>query len=549
MNGGGGVFLRRYWAGGRLTDLDQALSLWQVAVQRTPPDSPDLPSLLTNLGNGLSDRYARTGRLADLEEAIRRLPNRRCSARPPTRRTCPPASTTWATASATRYAYTGQLANLEEAIRVCHAGGGAHPARLAGPALTPHQPGYRPPHPLHPHGPTRGPGRSHRGVSASGERTPPDSPNLPTQLNNLGIGLRTRYTRTGQLADLEEAIQVYQQAVDRTPPDSPDLPVYLNNLGNGLSDRYARTGPAGGPGRSDPGASSRRWAERRLTHRTCPPRLTNLGAGLSARYSRTPANWPTWTKPSGSVSKQSEPRTPPDSPGLPSCPQQPGQRPSATTTPTPDQLTDLEEAIRVYQTSGGPHVARLAGPALLHPQPGHRPPRQGCPHGATGQPGRSHPSLSGRRWAARRPTRRPCLFYLNNLGAGLSAHYTAPTRSMTWKKRFRSTWQAVGHTPPDSPDLPALQEQPGQRPPARATPAPASGQPGRSDPGPSGWPWGARRPTRPTCPATSTTWVSVFSDRYARSGQLADLEEPRQFMAALVEWSAGAPEVTFVQFT
>ena len=41
-------------------------------MEATPPGSPDLPMFLNNLGTGLSDRFARSGRLADLEEAIRR---------------------------------------------------------------------------------------------------------------------------------------------------------------------------------------------------------------------------------------------------------------------------------------------------------------------------------------------------------------------------------------------------------------------------------------------------------------------------------------------
>ncbi|MBN1149042.1 MAG: CHAT domain-containing protein [Anaerolineales bacterium] len=71
LNDAGGVFLRRYWAQGLLADLDQALSMWGQAVQRTPPDSPDLPGYLNNLGTGLRARYARSGDLADLAEAIR----------------------------------------------------------------------------------------------------------------------------------------------------------------------------------------------------------------------------------------------------------------------------------------------------------------------------------------------------------------------------------------------------------------------------------------------------------------------------------------------
>jgi len=66
LNDSGGIFLHRYWARGRVDDLNQALACWQQAVQRTPPDSPDLPALLNNLGLGLRDRYARTGELADL---------------------------------------------------------------------------------------------------------------------------------------------------------------------------------------------------------------------------------------------------------------------------------------------------------------------------------------------------------------------------------------------------------------------------------------------------------------------------------------------------
>ncbi|PWH18343.1 MAG: hypothetical protein DDG60_00695, partial [Anaerolineae bacterium] len=72
--------------------------------------------------------------------------------------------------------------------------------------------------------------------------TPPDSPDRPSRLNNLGNGLRDRYGRTGRLEDLEEAIRVLRQAVASTPPDSPDRPSILNNLGTGLRARYGRTG-------------------------------------------------------------------------------------------------------------------------------------------------------------------------------------------------------------------------------------------------------------------------------------------------------------------
>ncbi len=69
-NDAAGAYLRRYWARGQLPDLNQALELWQQAVDLTPEGHPDRPTMLNNLANGLRDRYARTGTLQDLEDAI-----------------------------------------------------------------------------------------------------------------------------------------------------------------------------------------------------------------------------------------------------------------------------------------------------------------------------------------------------------------------------------------------------------------------------------------------------------------------------------------------
>jgi CHAT domain-containing protein len=123
LNNLGNGLSDRYARTRRLEDLEEAIKSYQRAVTGTPPDSPDLPMNLNNLGNGLRARYARTGRLEDLEEAIKSY----------------------------QRAVTG---------------------------------------------------------------TPPDSPDLPSRLNNLGNGLRARYARTGRLEDLEEAIKSYRAACD-----------------------------------------------------------------------------------------------------------------------------------------------------------------------------------------------------------------------------------------------------------------------------------------------------------------------------------------------
>ena len=61
-------------------------------------------------------------------------------------------------------------------------------------------------------------------------------------LGNLGTFLGSRYERTGDMADLEEAIQITRQAVASTPKDHSNLVSYLSNLGSCLRSRYERMG-------------------------------------------------------------------------------------------------------------------------------------------------------------------------------------------------------------------------------------------------------------------------------------------------------------------
>jgi hypothetical protein len=46
----------------------------------------------------------------------------------------------------------------------------------------------------------------------------------------------------GDMADLEEAIQVARRAVASTPENHSNLALFLNNFGRGLQRRYDRTG-------------------------------------------------------------------------------------------------------------------------------------------------------------------------------------------------------------------------------------------------------------------------------------------------------------------
>ncbi len=402
LNNSAIVFIYRYQVQGQLADLTRALQLWQMAVQRTPPDSPDLPGYLNNLGNGLHDRYARTGQLADLEEAIRVCQQ----AVQLTPRDSPDLSSflnTLGNGLSDRYAHTGQLADLEEAIRV----------RQQTVQLTrrdsPDLPGY-----LNNLGNILGYRYARIGQMADLEeairvcqqavqRTPRDSPDLPGYLNNLGNGLRDRYARTGQLADLEEAIRMYQTTVQLTPLDSPDLSMYLNNLGGGFQTRYVRTGQL-----ADLEEAIRVYQA--ASQRTLPgspglPRiLNNLGFGLRTRYART--GQLADLEAGIAASQEAVQRTPSDSPDLPMYLNNLGFI-LRTCYARTRQLADLEKVIRVCQMA----VQRT-------------PP--------------DSPALPSR---------------LNNLGTGLSDHYAHTGQLADLEEAIGFYETAVQRTPPDSPHL------------------------------------------------------------------------------------------------
>jgi tetratricopeptide (TPR) repeat protein/CHAT domain-containing protein len=115
------------------------------------------------------------------------------------------------------------------------------------------------------------------------ELTPPGHPKRPVSLTRLASDLSDRYNQLGATRDLEEAIVVAQEALDLCPAGHPDRSMSLNVLAVCLTARYDRLGamedldgaivldrealdlrPQGDPGRSTS--------------------LNNLAVDLSARY-------------------------------------------------------------------------------------------------------------------------------------------------------------------------------------------------------------------------------------------------------------------------
>ncbi|MGH4000925.1 MAG: CHAT domain-containing protein, partial [Pseudonocardiaceae bacterium] len=116
--------------------------------------------------------------------------------------------------------------------------------------------------------------------------TPPDHPNRPMFLSNLGTALRARFGRTGHLADLDQAIAAGRDAVATTPPDHPDRLAFLSNLGAALETRFERTGRQADL--DDAVAAGRdAVATTPADHPERSGRLSNLGNALWSRFERT----------------------------------------------------------------------------------------------------------------------------------------------------------------------------------------------------------------------------------------------------------------------
>ncbi|MDT3442683.1 hypothetical protein [Pseudofrankia sp. BMG5.37] len=62
------------------------------------------------------------------------------------------------------------------------------------------------------------------------DATPTDHPDRAMYLSNLGLALQARFERVGELADLNDTIDLFRQTVDATPTDHPNRARYLSDL-------------------------------------------------------------------------------------------------------------------------------------------------------------------------------------------------------------------------------------------------------------------------------------------------------------------------------
>ncbi|KAH8776013.1 CHAT domain-containing protein [Hyaloscypha sp. PMI_1271] len=287
LNNLGNSLGKRYERTGDMANLKKAIQVTQQAVASTPGNYSNTATFLNNLGYWLRRRYERTGDMADLEMAIQ-VARKAVKLTPEDHFDLAGRLNNLGNSLGNRYERTGDIADLEEAIQVARQAVKSIPENHSDLA------GY-----------LSNLGRDMADLKEASQvarqavaLTPKDHSELAARLNNLGIRFARRYDRTGAMADLQEAIQVARQAITSTPKDHSDLASRLNNLGNNLGSRrlnnlgnslgsrYKRTGDIAD---LEEAIQVARQAVVLIpeNHSDMASCLNNLGNSLASRYERS----------------------------------------------------------------------------------------------------------------------------------------------------------------------------------------------------------------------------------------------------------------------
>ena len=238
---------------GEVEDYSQLVQ----AIELVPPNSPVLPSLLTNLADSIFSEYYRTERPEDLDRAVAYL-RRALDGTPENSPYRLRIQWQLGYCLGARFKRAKNEADLEEGITtfeqiLAYPGfgradedfrehvlvGAAHVIRMRWELK-------------------RASADLDRMVELSRqavEGLSPDSPDRPWLLNSLCADLGDRHGATHRLEDLEETIAAYRELIAAYPrtgrrdrpglrqlPDLPHLSIHVSSLSGALSHRYRRTG-------------------------------------------------------------------------------------------------------------------------------------------------------------------------------------------------------------------------------------------------------------------------------------------------------------------
>lgn len=262
-NDAGQLLLRRYWAMGAASDLDDAVDTLRAAIALTPRLSSLRAGRLGNLGLATREQYRRDGDARTLKRVVETFSTALQMARGPAATAT--ALTNLALGLQDRYLLTGDMHDLKRAVG--HARRAYESSERAGAAVMladllrlRFQA-------------TGAPGDLTTAVMLLREAaaaTPSASPDRPRRLVDLGIAVLDQHAESGDPNDLTDALGLFNTAVATMPHTSPDHPAALvhlalahlrsyeakgglDNLSSAVDELRMATGRAGAAG-ADAGA-------------------------------------------------------------------------------------------------------------------------------------------------------------------------------------------------------------------------------------------------------------------------------------------------------
>lgn len=274
----GNALQMRFERTGRAADLDEAITWFERAVDRSPTD----PRLLSNLGNALRLRYQSEQRAEDLDRAVT-VGRRAVTPAPADHAGQAMVMSNLGLALILRYESLGRVADLDEAVDLAR-------ASLAAVPVDDDRHSY-----LSNLGAILQRRFDHRGrpedldeavavIAEAVDATPDRHPRLHLYLGNLADAYLARHRSSGDPADLDEAVDCLDETADTVAPDHPAHPTILAALSEALRTRFER---AGDPEDLDEAVAVGKDAAHAADDANRAAILFDLASTLAARYELT----------------------------------------------------------------------------------------------------------------------------------------------------------------------------------------------------------------------------------------------------------------------
>ncbi|KAJ7742344.1 CHAT domain-containing protein [Mycena maculata] len=280
----GDVFMLRFERLGNLSDINSSISLFEKADKLTPDDHPDKFLRLSSLGISLCSRFEQLGDLNDINKSISLLEDA-VQLTPESHPNKLLMMNYLGSSLFHRFKRLGDLNDInrsillkEETIQLTADSHPNKPLRLnnLGNSLLAR---------FEQLNDLRDISRAISILEDAVQLSPDRHPDKSSMLENLGNSLCLRFEQLGDLGDINRSISVLQEAVQLTPDNHPNKVSMLNHLGSSLLRRFGQLGDLSDINRS---ISLKEEAVRLIqdSHPNKPSRLNNLGNSLLARFKR-----------------------------------------------------------------------------------------------------------------------------------------------------------------------------------------------------------------------------------------------------------------------